>query len=139
MHRSVARLSAFSARRSSFISTRDVGLRNGTLSTASTLIGATNARFVDIRYRKKSTAVSATYDQSIDSFPSIVIGPNGTIIPQGSFAEAQAEVRRFQLSIVIFLWRHVVTYNLPSLTSHSLIIIIAILCARSTSTPIKMP
>lgn len=41
--------------------------------------------------RYKSTA-AATYDQSIDSFPSIVIGPNGSIIPQGSFAEAQAEV-----------------------------------------------
>lgn len=40
--------------------------------------------------RFKSTA-AATYDQSIDSFPSIVIGPNGSIIPQGSFAEAQAE------------------------------------------------
>ena len=43
--------------------------------------------------RSKSTAASATYDQTVESFPSIVIGPNGSIIPQGSFAEAQAEVR----------------------------------------------
>jgi len=44
--------------------------------------------------RTKSTAVAAAaYDQSVDSFPSIVIGPNGTIIPQGTFAEAQAQVR----------------------------------------------
>ena len=44
--------------------------------------------------RHKSTAASAAYDQSVNSFPSIVIGPNGSIVPQGSFAEAQAEVRQ---------------------------------------------
>jgi hypothetical protein len=41
--------------------------------------------------RFKSTA-TATYDQSVDSFPSIVIGPDRSIEPQGSFAEAQAQV-----------------------------------------------
>jgi hypothetical protein len=57
-------------------------------------LGATaSARLQDQASRYKSLAVSAAYDQSIETFPSIVIGPNGTIIPQGSFAEAQAEVR----------------------------------------------
>mmetsp|Transcript_1684 Transcript_1684/g.2292 ORF Transcript_1684/g.2292 Transcript_1684/m.2292 type:complete len:563 (+) Transcript_1684:140-1828(+) len=37
-----------------------------------------------------STATT-NYDQSVDSFPSIVIGPNRSITPQGLFAEAQAE------------------------------------------------
>jgi hypothetical protein len=35
---------------------------------------------------------TATYDQSVGAFPSIVIGPDRTIEPQGSFAEAQAQV-----------------------------------------------
>ena len=44
--------------------------------------------------REKSTMAStAAYDQSVDAFPSIVIGPDRNILPQGSFAEAQAEVR----------------------------------------------
>ena len=42
--------------------------------------------------RFKSTAATATYDQSVDAFPSIVIGPDRSIEPQGSFAESQAEV-----------------------------------------------
>ena len=45
--------------------------------------------------RFQSTA-SATYDQSVDSFPSIGIGPDRAIIPQGSFAEAQAQVSWFR-------------------------------------------
>lgn len=43
--------------------------------------------------RLKSTAATSTYDQSIDTFPSIIIGPDRSIEPQGSFAEAQAQVR----------------------------------------------
>lgn len=44
---------------------------------------------------KSSVAVAATaaYDQTVETFPSIVIGPNKSIVPQGSFAEAQAQVR----------------------------------------------
>eukprot|EP00568_Trieres_chinensis_P003502 CAMPEP_0183301918 /NCGR_PEP_ID=MMETSP0160_2-20130417/7882_1 /TAXON_ID=2839 ORGANISM="Odontella Sinensis, Strain Grunow 1884" /NCGR_SAMPLE_ID=MMETSP0160_2 /ASSEMBLY_ACC=CAM_ASM_000250 /LENGTH=609 /DNA_ID=CAMNT_0025464623 /DNA_START=103 /DNA_END=1932 /DNA_ORIENTATION=+ len=41
--------------------------------------------------RGLSSAATAAYDQSVDVFPSIVIGANGSIEPQGSFAEAQAE------------------------------------------------
>ena len=42
----------------------------------------------------KST-VNATYDQSVrEPFPSIVIGTENSIQPQGSFAEAQAQVRK---------------------------------------------
>lgn len=44
--------------------------------------------------RLQSTAV-ASYDQSVDIFPSIVIGPNKSIVPQGPFAEAQAQVSCF--------------------------------------------
>mmetsp|Transcript_114216 Transcript_114216/g.170860 ORF Transcript_114216/g.170860 Transcript_114216/m.170860 type:complete len:546 (+) Transcript_114216:257-1894(+) len=40
--------------------------------------------------RQLSTA-TATYDQSVDAFPSIVIGPDRSIEPQGPFAEAQAQ------------------------------------------------
>lgn len=32
----------------------------------------------------------APYDQTVETFPSLVIGPNNSIVPQGSFAEAQA-------------------------------------------------
>jgi hypothetical protein len=40
-----------------------------------------------------SSIATAAYDQSITSaFPSIVIGPDRAIEPQGSFAEAQAQV-----------------------------------------------
>ena len=42
--------------------------------------------------RFKSTA-TATYDQTVETFPSIVIGPDRAIEPQGSFAESQAQVR----------------------------------------------
>ena len=49
--------------------------------------------------RFKSAAATSTYDLSLDgsssgSFPSIVIGPDKSIQPQGSFAQAQAEVRK---------------------------------------------
>jgi hypothetical protein len=42
-----------------------------------------------------NATANATYDQSVrEPFPSIVIGPERSIEPQGSFAEAQAQVRR---------------------------------------------
>lgn len=55
------------------------------------------------RTRGLSTAVATTtydhpataaYDQTVDIFPSLVIGANGRIEPVGSFAEVQAEVRK---------------------------------------------
>jgi hypothetical protein len=48
-----------------------------------------------ITSRSKSSAATSTYDQSVDVFPSIVIGPDRSIEPQGSFAEAQAQVGTF--------------------------------------------
>lgn len=39
-----------------------------------------------------TAAATAAYDQSVDVFPSLIIGANGSIAPQGSFAEAQAQV-----------------------------------------------
>jgi hypothetical protein len=43
--------------------------------------------------RFMSSAATAAYGQSIQTaFPSIVIGPDRAIEPQGSFAEAQAQV-----------------------------------------------
>lgn len=42
--------------------------------------------------RRLQSTVVASYDQSVDIFPSIVIGPNKSIVPQGPFAEAQAKV-----------------------------------------------
>lgn len=42
--------------------------------------------------RHRQSTAAASYDQSVDIFPSIVIGPNKSILPQGPFAEAQAQV-----------------------------------------------
>jgi quinolinate synthase len=65
--------------------------RRGAFSVASSLRHQANRmdRFAD-----KSTLAAATaaFDQTVETFPSIVIGPNKSIIPQGSFAEAQAQV-----------------------------------------------
>lgn len=46
------------------------------------------------QWRLKSSVAAAAFDQTVESFPSIVIGANGSIVPQGTFAEAQAEVRK---------------------------------------------
>lgn len=43
--------------------------------------------------RFMSAPATAAYDQTVNTFPSIVIGPNRSIVPMGTFAEAQAEVR----------------------------------------------
>ncbi len=43
-----------------------------------------------IRY---ASSPAAAYSQRVDTFPSIVIGADGFISPQGPFAEAQAQVR----------------------------------------------
>lgn len=43
-----------------------------------------------IRY---ASSPAAAYNQSIDTFPSIIIGADGLISPRGPFAEAQAQVR----------------------------------------------
>jgi quinolinate synthase len=41
---------------------------------------------------EESVPANATYDQSVrEPFPSIVLGPERSVMPQGSFAEAQAE------------------------------------------------
>jgi hypothetical protein len=56
-----------------------VDIENEELSASSSSVNAT---------------ANATYDQSVrEPFPSIVIGPERSIEPQGSFAEAQAQVR----------------------------------------------
>ena len=52
--------------------------------------------------RTMSTAATAAYDQSVDVFPSLIIGANGSIDPQGSFAEAQAQVSWQKIAL---LWR----------------------------------
>jgi hypothetical protein len=57
--------------------------------------------------RQQSTATAtAAYDQTVDVFPSIIIGPNRSIVPVGTFAEAQAQVR-ICLFLVIFIIRMV--------------------------------
>lgn len=50
-----------------------------------TLVAPTVRRF------KSTSAVTSTYSQSVEAFPSLIIGPNRTIEPLGSFAEAQAQ------------------------------------------------
>jgi hypothetical protein len=69
---------------STFTTTRELSIRP-------TALNNTSLRF-------KSTApatATAAYDLSVDSFPSIVIGADRAISPQGSFAEAQAQVGYF--------------------------------------------
>ena len=59
----------------------------------------------DLR-RTMSTAATAAYDQSVDVFPSLIIGANGSIEPLGSFAEAQAQVSWQEIAFFfLFLWR----------------------------------
>ena len=48
---------------------------------------------------RNASSPSAAYNQTIESFPSIVIGADGLISPQGSFAEAQAQVRGMCLQL----------------------------------------
>lgn len=63
--------------------------------------------------RLMSTAATATYDQSVNSFPSIVIGPNRSITPQGTFAEAQAEVReRLSVKGLHFIMERLICYDM---------------------------
>jgi hypothetical protein len=45
-----------------------------------------------IQQRQQSTVATSTYETRVEAFPSIVIGPDRSIEPQGSFAEAQAQV-----------------------------------------------
>ena len=51
---------------------------------------------LNARLKKSTMVATAAYDQSVDSFPSIVIGPDRSIQALGTFAEAQAEVRNFK-------------------------------------------
>ena len=88
MHRSLLKLGTLASTRPSGLVARS----SRKWPVASSLLNATQNNLLDFQLRSKSTAATATYDQSIDSFPSIVIGPNGSITPQGTFAEAQAEV-----------------------------------------------
>ena len=48
--------------------------------------------------RLKSSMATAAYDHAVKVFPSIIVGPNKSIVPNGSFAEAQAQVRSFHNS-----------------------------------------
>lgn len=99
MHRSFSQICRVARGRSSALAPKNSGsssqllnvLGAGTSSPQNTL-----DIWTPLQLRSKSTAASAAYDQSVSSFPSIVIGPNGSIVPQGSFAEAQAEVRNKQ-------------------------------------------
>ena len=49
-----------------------------------------------VSMRLKSSMATAAYDHAIKFFPSIIVGPNRSIVPKGSFAEAQAQVRIFR-------------------------------------------
>ena len=56
-------------------------------------IVTTSSRRTQSTSSAATATATATYDQSVDAFPSILIGPDRSIEPQGSFAEAQAQVR----------------------------------------------
>ena len=46
------------------------------------------------------SAPAAAYNQTVDVFPSIVIGSDGSFSAQGPFAESQAQVREISFSFV---------------------------------------
>ena len=61
---------------------------------ASSSCGGNRSRsLIPTQVRYASSSAAAAFSQSVDTFPSIVIGANGLISPQGPFAEAQAQVR----------------------------------------------
>ena len=102
MHRSFSQIYRVARGRSSLLAPKNSNF-SGSSSQLLKALGASTSSpqntadiWTPLQLRSKSTAASAAYDQSVSSFPSIVIGPNGSIVPQGSFAEAQAEVRNRQ-------------------------------------------
>lgn len=50
-----------------------------------------NKRFTNKPIKSLSTA-SAAYNQTVEAFPSIVIGSDGNLSARGPFAESQAQV-----------------------------------------------
>ena len=73
----------------------------------------------DLR-RTMSTAATAAYDQSVDVFPSLIIGANGSIEPQGSFAEAQAQVSWQEISFLFISVASLASVGPIRSSSHSL-------------------
>ena len=67
-----------------------------------------------------STAATAAYDQSVDVFPSLIIGANGSIEPQGSFAEAQAQVSWQEISFLFISVASLASVGPIRSSSHSL-------------------
>jgi hypothetical protein len=63
-----------------------------TLSTAQSQVPRRLAAVTSALRFKSTAQATAAYGQTVTSFPSIVIGPDRSILPQGSFAEAQAQV-----------------------------------------------
>ncbi len=66
----------------------------GVISTPETILksGETRPGGPNMTARLFS-APAAAYNQTVDAFPSIVIGANGNLSAQGPFAESQAQVR----------------------------------------------
>jgi len=60
------------------------------LSTCSTANASSTSMVVSKHRRYKSSSPVAAYDQTVDTFPSLIIGADQSIEPIGTFAEAQA-------------------------------------------------
>ena len=63
---------------------------------------------------RRYITATAAYDQSIDTFPSIIVGPNKSIVPLGSFAEAQAQVSLSYHHLRLWLHRSLHTTGICS-------------------------
>ena len=72
-------------------------------ATAQTRTKSSMAIAYDEPQVQEAAPANAMYDQSVrEPFPSIVLGPEKSVEPQGSFAEAQAEVRKIYQRTAIF-------------------------------------
>jgi quinolinate synthase len=85
--RSVSSVSASTLRFPSLVSTRQFSAINSSSSS----ISISNSIISSSRFSTAASAsASAPYDQSVDTFPSLIIGADRSLLPVGSFAEAQA-------------------------------------------------
>jgi hypothetical protein len=56
---------------------------------------------------KSLSTASAAYNQTVEAFPSIVIGSDGNLSAQGPFAESQAQVSFVCWSLLEFVCIHI--------------------------------
>ena len=78
---------------------------NHVVASQQTCIGSINFSAQSVLSVRYFSAPAAAYNQTVDVFPSIVIGSDGALSAQGPFAESQAQVSKKRHSdFCIFLF-----------------------------------